>query len=262
MSVEALGPGDEPRSWGVPGLRRESFSSPVDGIEDELYRRPPARGTDWVVYLHGHGSRGDQLFSRPDIRARWWPEVAERGYGVLSPTLRGNAWMGPAAAADLHYLLDTVRARFGAKRFLFVGGSMGGTSCLVYGALHPDEVAGLAALCPATDLESYHAFLSSNPTAIRREIADAIEAAYGGTPARAPEPYARHSALANHARLTMPLYLGAASGDSLIPVEQCRLLAAARAGAPGFRYRELEGGDHDSPLALLPEALCWIAARL
>jgi pimeloyl-ACP methyl ester carboxylesterase len=248
--------------WAVPGLRRVTYASQVDGLQDEYYRRPPGRGTDWVVYLHGHGSKGDQLFTRPDIRARWWPEVERRELGVLSPTLRGNAWMGPAAAADLHALLVEARRHFGARRFVFVGGSMGGSSCLIYGVLHPGDAAAVVALCPATDLSSYHAGLRSEDTGIRREIAEAIEAAYGGDPSRAPELYERHSALANHSQLTMPLFLGAASGDALIPVEQCRLLAAAKTGTPAFRYRELQGGDHDSPLSLLPEALSWVCARL
>ena len=63
-------------------------------------------------------------------------------------------------------------------------------------------------------------------------------------------------ALAN--RLTMPVYLAHGEQDALMPVGQARALADRLAGRPSFRYAEIGGGDHDSPLWLAQEALLWI----
>jgi pimeloyl-ACP methyl ester carboxylesterase len=250
---------------------RVTFSSGHDGTTDWALARPPAAGDLWWVMVHGHGSSGDQLYTRPDIRAQWLPLADELGLGVLTPHTRGNAWMGPAAAADTHDLLSWAHAQYGARRFVFASGSMGGTSSLIYAVLHPADVAGVIALCPATDLASYYEWCRGTAPAfpgaarnepIIRQIADAIQAAYGGAPAAQPERYQRHSALAQAARLTMPLYLVHGTADPLIPVSGARRLAGALADHPALVYRELADGGHDAPLPAMPEAWRWIAAKL
>ena len=57
----------------------------------------------------------------------------------------------------------------------------------------------------------------------------------------------------------MPVYLAHGDADALIPVEQSRALAAL-CRSPRFRYREIPGGHHDSPLAadIMDEALDWV----
>jgi pimeloyl-ACP methyl ester carboxylesterase len=212
--------------------------------------------------IHGHGSTGDQLFTRPDIRDNWLP-LFRAQHGILTLNLRGNAWMSPAAAADVHALLAEVQARYGHHRFIFASGSMGGTSNLIYAALHPEDVAGVVALCPATDLPSYHAWAherAANP--ILKEISETIATDYAGSPDQRADVYRAHSALTNRARLTMPVFVGHGSADSIIPVEQSRALAEAMTANPNFRYVELEGGEHDAPLAQMKEALAWVLDRL
>lgn len=249
-------------SWAVPGLLRMEYAGGHDGQEDECFLRPPARGSDWVVYLHGHSSKGDQLFTRADVRALWWPEIEKRGLGILSPTLRGNAWMGPAAAADLHDLLAEIRARYAARRFIFIGGSMGGTSCLIYAALHPADVAAVSAVCPGADLATYYPFLRRQNTGVYKEIADAIRDSYGGEPGERAALYAKHSAVANSKALTMPVFVAAATGDAIIPVDQARALASGMGDAMTFTYREQAGGDHESPLQAMPAGIELVVGLL
>lgn len=247
--------------WAPAGLQRIDYTSGCDGRADWALAWPGADATRWVVHLHGHGSTGDQLHTRPDINRLWLPRYRAAGLGVLSPNLRGNAWMSPAAAHDLHALLEAVRRLFGPARFLFFSGSMGGTGNLIYAVLHPEDVQALGAMCPAVDIASYYGWCRERNTGVIAQIADAIRADYGGEPTDRPEVYAAHSALAHGERLTMPAVVVHGDADAIIPVEPVRELAGRMAGRATFRYEELPGGHHDSPL----ESVCaidWAIARL
>jgi len=244
------------------GVFRIEFASPMDRSRQWALVKPNPASRDWVIVIHGHGSRGDQLFTRPDIRDAWLPAFHERALNVLTPDLRGNAWMSPAAAMDMHALVVWLREQYSAERCLFAGGSMGGTSNLIYAALHPDDVSGVVALCPATDLEQYEAWCRANCRAgdILEQIADAIVAAYHGSPQ--PQTYQRHSALLNHQRLAMPVWVCHSSGDNIIPVCGARSLAAAMASRGSLRYEEIAGGNHETSLPRFLEGLDWVLARL
>jgi pimeloyl-ACP methyl ester carboxylesterase len=240
-----------------PGVLRVDYDGAADGVADWALLWPPDCGGTWVVNIHGRGSHGDQLFTRADIRRDWLSEFRRRGLGVLAPNLRGTAWMSPAAAGDMHGLLDLVRARFGAERFVFVSGSMGGTSTLIYAILAPEDVAGAVAMCPATDLASLYAHYHGR--ADTREVAESLADVYGGTPTQQRDLFRRHSALRNCERLTMPVYIAHGDADGLIPVAESRALAAA-GDRQRLKYREIPGGGHDAPLAaeFLAEGLEWV----
>lgn len=238
------------------GLVRYDYEGDLDNHSDWALLCPPTRDDGlWLVMIHGHGSHGDQLYTRPDLQRVWLPHFLKLGLGILSPNLRDNAWMGPAAAHDLHDLLAFMRGECGARQFLFASGSMGGTSNLIYAVLHPQDVAGVVALCPATDLASYHAWCRERNNGVVKEIADAIERAYGGPPAAQPKTYEAHSAVKNAGSLTMPVYVAQGAADATIPVSQSRLLAAALADKKDFTYIEMPNGHHDSPLPLAPQAV-------
>lgn len=231
------------------GLERLEYASSVDGHADWAGVLPGADATTWVVCIHGHGSHGDQLYVRPDVREHWLPRWRARGCGILTPNLRDNAWMSPAAAADMHALVTWLRSERGARRLLFFSGSMGGTSNLIYATLHPEDVSGLAAMGAVSDLASYHSWCRTRKEpAVVAQIADAIERAYGGIPANRPAPYARHSTLAHADQLSMPVFLCHGADDKLMPISQSRDLAERMADRPNFRYVEIPGGNHDSPL--------------
>jgi len=234
--------------WAPEGVTKLTFASQVDGLEDWALAWPRRRSRAWVVFLHGHGSTGDQIFTRQDLRDAWLPQLRELGMGLLSPHLRGNAWMSPAAVKDLRELIRWTRREFAIDRFLFTSGSMGATGNLIYAAQHPEDVDAIIARCPATDMADYHAWLVDHPGDVRDEIREAIEIAYGGTPDDAQATYEAHSVRANSRRLSMPLLLIHGEADALIPVEQSRALAAILDDAPCFQYVEIPGGDHDAPL--------------
>ncbi len=255
----AIGPEESP--WAPAGLQRIDYTSGLDGRRDWALAWPGRDPARWVVHLHGHGSTGDQLHTRPDINRLWLPKYRAAGLGVLSPNLRGNAWMAPAAAHDLHALLEAVRREFGARRFLLFSGSMGGTGNLAYAVLHPDDAQAVGALCPAVDVASYYAWCRERNTGVIREIADAICESYGGDPVARPDVYAAHSALRRCDRLTMPVVVVHGSADAVIPVEPARELARRMSGRATFRYEEQPGGHHDSPLEAA-WAIDWAIAQL
>ena len=240
---------------------RLDYESDVDGISDWALLRPggAARRTCAVV-LHGHGSHGDQLYTRRDVRESWLRFYAGHGVTILTPNLRDNAWMSPAAAADLHALIGWVRENHGIERFIFQSGSMGGTGNVIYATLHPEDVSACVALGFVSDLAAYHAWCRAHNQGVIKEICDAIETNYGGTPAAQPDLYARHSPLFHAERFTSPLFLAHGADDALMPVDQARRLAAALKNKKDFVYREVPG-NHDSP-CFLPEAFEWVAARI
>lgn len=240
---------------------RLSYTSAADGRPDWALALPESREGLWVVCVHGHGSSGDQLYTREDLRDRWLPAFRAHGLGILTPNLRGNAWMSPLAAGDLQALLGEIRTRYSARGFVFFSGSMGGTSNLVYAALHPGDVAAVVALGAAADIGSYHAWCAGGPLPIHGQIAEAIEDSYGGDPGALPEVYLAHSALRHTDRLRMPLALAHGEEDRIMPVQQARLLAERMSGLPSFHYAEVPGGSHDSPLALV-ESLDRVLDRL
>lgn len=245
------------------GTLRLEYTSGVDGFKDWALALPPKKSDVWVVHIHGHGSHGDQVFTRPDIRGRWFPAYKKHGFGILGVNLRDNAWMSPKAAQDLHDLLGYVRNAYNVRKFLLVSGSMGGTSNLIYAGVHPEDVAGVVALCPASDLSSYYAWCRKRNAGVIKEIADAIEQAYGTTPQKNPKLYAYHSAWKNAAKLKMPVFVCHGTADDLIPVSQSRILASAMANAPAFVYTEVPDGNHDSPLSTGFDAgFNWILGKV
>lgn len=233
---------------------RFDYESVVDGYRDWALALPPVSPVkDWVVVIHGHGAHGNQLYMRQDIKKSMLPVYLKRGLGILTPNLRDNAWMSPAAVTDMDEMLDFVRAHWESGRFFFASGSMGATSNLIYASLRPANVAGVVARGAVTDLTAYHAFARANQEhmPILHEIADCIEGAYGGTPEGCPELYRLHSPLLHpEAFADIPVLLMHGTRDKLMDVSQSRRFAAALADNLLFAYIEIPGGAHDSPLVI------------
>ena len=233
------------------------YVSSLDGFEDWAYIWPNTNTDIWVVVIHGHGSNGDQLYTRPDIRKAWLPQLLGYNVSILTPNLRDNAWMSPSAACDLHDLIGYLRVEYGAQRFVFYSGSMGGTSNLIYAVLRPRDVDCVVALGAATDLASYYNWCLKQKVPLLDEIADAISSSYGGVPDELPEMYKAHSVVRNFEKLTMmPIYISHGADDEIIPVSQVRQLNEKLSSNKNYRYVEIEGGEHDSPI-LDKEAFDW-----
>jgi pimeloyl-ACP methyl ester carboxylesterase len=255
-----------PVSYEGVGLSVEkiAFRSALDGQMDWAVVSPPSKGNTWVVFLHGHGSFGDQLFIRQDIKTQWLPHIQKHGLGILAANTRGNAWMNPAAAHDLAGLIGWLKQTRAADKIVLIGGSMGGSSALCFAGLYPELVDGVVSLCPATDLAGYlpwcDKYASEKP--VLGQIAQTIRERYAGGPEANPDVYRKHSAVLNAKKMRMPVTVVQAEGDMTIPVQQARDFAQQLSGRMTFRYLELPGGHHDSALAEFAESLDWVLVRI
>lgn len=258
FNMDGIGPAGMP---GVPeDVQRFDYTSGVDGLRDWGLVLPSSSDT-WAVNIHGHGSGGDQIFTRPDLRDNWLPQIKKHGLGLLTFNLRGNAWMCPAAASDVHNILGFVRQKWDVKKFIFAGGSMGGSSNLIYAVVHPEDVAGVVALCPATDLQSYYTWCRKSALPIVQEIADAIERSYGGKPKDQPRIYSKHSIIENATNLKMPVFVCHGTADAFIPISQPRSLVGRMGNSTSFTYVEIPDGNHDAPLAAFGQGLDWVLRK-
>ncbi|MHB9132983.1 MAG: alpha/beta hydrolase family protein [Armatimonadota bacterium] len=242
-----------------------SFTAQVDGSRQTyLLLMPPQIETaeTLVVCFHGHGSHQEQ-FLTPVIYDDRLGELVRfsQARNLLYAALeyRGNSWMGPLAEADTRQVIAELREEFQPKRVVLVGGSMGGTSVLIYAALHPEGIDGVVSLCPATDTEAFYHEALTGPLP---ELSHAIQASYGGTPEEVPEEYHRRSSRRHADRLTMPLMISHGDADALIPVSHSRALVKRLTdiGAP-VQYTEIPGGDHDAPIAVLTQEVAGLLGR-
>ena len=157
--------------------------------------------------------------------------------------------MSPSAAFDLHELTEFLRAEFKMKTMVLTGGSMGGTGGLIYCVLHPEDLDGAVIFGGSADIFAYYEFVMSRQSdPLFQEILSAMTQSYGGTPETIPDVYARHCAARNADKLTMPLHAAHGEADPVIPAAQIRCLAEKMKGKANFRYHEIPGGDHDSPI--------------
>ncbi len=234
--------------FSLKGISCMSYTSGIDSFDDWAILFPGRCSGLWAVILHGHGSAGDQFFSQEDIRNYWLPELLDLGAGIICPNLRGNAWMSPDAASDLHELISYLRVEFKMQKTIFTSGSMGATGSLVYGVLFPEDVDAIDARGAATDVGSYYSWCMGSESPLLHEIACSIRLSYGGEPDVINGIYDRHSTLRNADKLVMPVSFIHGENDKTIPVEQARKLAELLRGQPGFFYREIPGGNHNSPL--------------
>lgn len=223
------------------------FVSKADGLEDYYYLRNAGENTVCLVYLHGHGSCGDQFFTRRDIAEIVLPMVREYNLSVISPNLRGNAWMCPAAVSDLYDILTENRARYGFSRYIICAGSMGGTGALIFSSLHPELIAGVGILGAATDLSRYREFCRKGSLPVHQAIYEAIDGHY-----RDESEYALHSVNRNYRNLTMKLCFYHGESDPVMPVSEMLSLKEQMKDVPQAEFRVVPG-THDAPLPFFRE---------
>ncbi len=172
-----------------------------------------------IVALHGHGADRHQVPDDSRDECRAMRDIASQfGMILISPDYRAStSWMGPAAELDMLQIIRELRARYKIAKLFICGGSMGGTSALVFTALHPELVDGVCALNPTANMLEYDNFQ------------DAIAESYGGTKKDCPNEYRKRSPELVPERFTMPLSITTGGLDTVVPPQSAMRLAAAAA---------------------------------
>jgi pimeloyl-ACP methyl ester carboxylesterase len=168
-----------------------------------------------LIALHGHGSDRWQFAKDPRDECRSTRDVAARhGMIFVSPDYRAKtSWMGPTAEADVVQIIGDIKTRYRVDKVFICGGSMGGSSCLTFAALHPDLVAGVASMNGTANHLEYENFQ------------DAIRESFGGDKKDIPEEYKKRSAEYWPERLTMPIGITAGGKDESVPPHSVLRLA-------------------------------------
>jgi len=197
-----------------------TFTAQLDGSEQRYLELLPqgfdAKAVHHVlIALHGHGSDRHQFATDPRGECKGARDAAAaRGMIYISPDYRAKtSWMGPAAEADLVQLIAELRTRHKVGKVVIMGGSMGGTSALIFTSLHPDLIAGVVSLNGTANMVEY------------RNFSDAIAASYGGTREAKPKEYRKRSAELNPKAFTMPIAFTVSGNDTAVPPDSVRRLA-------------------------------------
>lgn len=199
---------------GMGECRDVEFTARVDGSRQRYVEFLPLGYTSnescsLLIFLHGHGSDRWQI-----TKGDQWREIqavgeaaARHGMILLSPDYRATtSWMGPAAEADMVQIIEEQKSRRRISRTILSGGSMGGTSVLIFAALHPKLVNGVVSLNGTANLMEYDGF------------PEAIAASYGGNKNEKAREYRKRSPeLAPRKFRTMPVAFTAGGMDTVVP---------------------------------------------
>ncbi len=207
-------------SQGEASVEDVAFKAKCDGSEQRYVLVLPAgyqenEPHDVLIALHGHGSDRWQFVRDPRDECRAARDVAAKHAMIyVSPDYRARtSWMGPQAEADVVQIIEDLRQRRRVSRVFICGGSMGGTAALTFAALHPDMVAGVAAMNGTANLLEFENF------------PEAISESFGGARTAIPAEYKQRSAEYWPERLTMPIGLSLGGQDTLVPPDSVRRLA-------------------------------------
>jgi pimeloyl-ACP methyl ester carboxylesterase len=184
-----------------------AFKSTLDGTEQRYVELLPdsfesLHAHDVLIAFHGHGSDRWQFIKDMRGECKGLRDVAERhGMIFVSPDYRAKtSWMGPKAEADVVQIIAEMKRRHQVGRVFIAGGSMGGTSALIFAALHPELIAGVCSLNGTANMVEYEGFK------------DAIDASYGST-----EERSKRSAELLSEKFTMPVAATTGGRDTVVP---------------------------------------------
>lgn len=219
-----------------------NFQSKLDRTEQQYVELLPpafdaAKSYDVVIALHGHGSDRWQFIknSRGECKAVR-DFAAKHGLILVSPDYRAKtSWMGSKAEADVVQIIADLKKRHRIRRVFIAGGSMGGTSVLIFAALHPDLIAGVCSLNGTANMLEYERFQ------------EAIRSSYGGTKTQVPEEYKKRSAELWPERFTMPVAFTTGGKDDIVPPQSVlRLVQKLKAAKGRVLSLHREAGGHST----------------
>lgn len=196
------------------------FKADVDGsLQHYVEMLPkdfqPSTPCDVLIALHGHGSDRWQYVRDERDECKAARDFAARHAMIMvSPDYRAaTSWMGPQAEADLVQIIALLRNKYRVRQVFLVGGSMGGTSVLIFAALHPELVNGISSQNGTANMLDYQNFQ------------DAIAASYGGNKQQQPEEYRKRSPELVPEKFTMPVAFTVGGKDASVPPDSVRRLA-------------------------------------
>jgi hypothetical protein len=214
---------------------------------------PAAAPSAGRVVVFFSGSAGNERRFLEDEYRPLTAALAAAGLPVISAQFGGGYLWGNEVT------LDRIRRawRFGADllgarddRLLGVGVSKGATALLNYARRNPEDVAGVAALIPALDLEAAH---DRDP-----RLGAEIEAAYGGAAGYRQRARAHNPATHAETYSSLPLRCWISNDDPAIPRAEVEAFAA-RCGAKvtpfgdaGHSIKGIDTGEVARFLAGLP----------
>lgn len=204
----------------LPRTRDMVFTAACDGTEQRYVLVLPEgfqadSPHDVLIALHGHGSDRWQFVRDPRDECRAVRDVAdEHRMLYVSPDYRAKtSWMGPKAEADLVQIIEELRRDYRVGRVFICGGSMGASSALTFTAMHPELIAGVAAINGTANHLEYDNFQ------------DAIGESFGGSKDQIPQEYKKRSAEYWPERFTMPVGITACGKDEIVPPQSVMRLA-------------------------------------
>jgi pimeloyl-ACP methyl ester carboxylesterase len=195
------------------------FQAEVDGSVQRYVEILPkgwnkAKPCDILVVLHGHGSDRWQYVRAKRGECKGARDfAAKHGMILISPDYRAStSWMGPKAEADLVQIIGDLRKKYQIGDVYLAGGSMGGTSALIFAALHPDLIAGVSSQNGTANMLDY------------KEFQDAIAASYGGDKEKKRAEYVKRSPELVPEQFKMPVACTVGGKDKLVPPDSVRRL--------------------------------------
>lgn len=211
-----------------------AFASRLDASQQRYVELLPpgfdaVKSHDMVIVLHGHGSDRWQFIHQTRGECQGVRDVAAKhGLIVVSPDYRAKtSWMGPKAEADVVQIIAELKQRHKIGRVFTAGGSMGGTSALIFAALHPKLIAGVCSLNGTANMVEYAGFK------------DAIDASYGSVEERrkrSPELFPD--------KLSMTVAVTTGGKDTIVPPDSVLRLVEKlkKAGHPVLSIHRESGG--------------------
>jgi len=214
-----------------------AFRSNLDGTEQRYVELVPTDAApnavrDVVIALHGHGSDRWQFIQQNRGECQGVRDVAAKhGLIVVSPDYRAKtSWMGPKAEADIVQIIAELKRRHQVGRVFIAGGSMGGTSALIFAALHPELIAGVCSLNGTANMVEYGGFK------------DAIDASYGSKDERS-----KRSAELLSEKFIMPVAATTGGKDESVPPQSVlRLVEKLKQAKRKVLSIHRESGGHST----------------
>jgi dipeptidyl aminopeptidase/acylaminoacyl peptidase len=171
---------------------------------------------DLLVVLHGHGSDRWQF----STSTQWQETIAVRDFAakkqmiMVCPDYRAKtSWMGQKAEKDVMQIIADLRKNYKIGMVFICGGSMGGTSSLTFGVLHPELIDGIIAINPLANHLEFENFQ------------DAISESFGGTKQQIPDEYKKRSAEYWPEKINVPVSITLGGKDTIVPPASAARLA-------------------------------------